>query len=82
MDEMNDFADMMASSPDKSPEKMLDTDGKPIKIKPKKVKMCPNIIEKGVCHLLKEKKCNLAHNPLELDLIPVETKMKNLNSII
>jgi hypothetical protein len=28
--------------------------------------------------LAKLKRCNLAHTPIELDLIPVETKVKNL----
>lgn len=28
------------------------------------------------------RKCNLAHTPIDLDLIPVETKMKNLQGVI
>jgi hypothetical protein len=28
------------------------------------------------------KKCNLAHTPIELDLIPVETKVRNLQGVI
>lgn len=32
--------------------------------------------------LQKLRKCNLAHTPIDLDLIPVETKMKNLQGVI
>mmetsp|Transcript_25437 Transcript_25437/g.19188 ORF Transcript_25437/g.19188 Transcript_25437/m.19188 type:complete len:211 (+) Transcript_25437:1492-2124(+) len=79
LDEEADMADMVMSSPERSPEKGGDSPSKP---KKKKVKMCPTLIEKGRCPLLKEKKCSYAHNPIELDLIPVETKMKNLNGVI
>lgn len=44
--------------------------------------MCPTLQEKGKCPLMKEKSCPYAHNAIELDLIPVETKMKNLNGVI
>ena len=29
-----------------------------------------------------EKRCPYAHNPIELDLIPIENKIKNLNGVI
>jgi tetrahydromethanopterin S-methyltransferase subunit B len=57
-----------------------------MRIKRKKVKMCPEQLEKGYCHIVTDKHttkvCPYAHNPIELDLIPVETKMKNLNGVI
>src|SRR6185312_7976558 len=34
------------------------------------------------CELWPLPKCQYAHNPIDLDLIPVETKMKNLNGVI
>ena len=43
--------------------------------------MCPNLTEIGKCNL-PSYKCHFAHNPIELDLIPVETKMKNLQGVI
>jgi len=79
LDEEADLADAYMSSPERSPDKGADGG---TQIKKKKLKMCPNMIEKGKCPLLKEKKCQFAHNPIELDLIPVETKMKNLNGVI
>lgn len=82
MDEEADLADML-SSPGGSPEKDMNFGGSTAKAKAKKIKMCPSLMEKGICPLLKEKKpCNFAHNPIELDLIPVETKMRNLNGVI
>ena len=44
--------------------------------------MCEKVAKGEKCHLVKEKKCPFAHNPIELDLIPTETKMKNLNGVI
>jgi hypothetical protein len=44
--------------------------------------MCEKILRQEKCHLFKERKCPYAHNPIELDLIPTETKMKNLNGVI
>jgi hypothetical protein len=84
LDEEADYADAMNSSPERSPEK--GGYGGSIKVKKKKTRMCPSIIEKGHCPHLKDKdkskRCQYAHNPIELDLIPVETKMKNLNGVI
>jgi hypothetical protein len=78
LDEEADFMEAYNSSPEKATMKGDST----VKVKNKKRKMCPMLIEKGRCPHLKEKKCPFAHNPIELDLIPTETKMKNLNSVI
>ena len=64
------------SSPEKSPEK-----GGTMRVKSKKTKMCPNLLSSGKC-TLPTHKCSYAHNPIQLDLIPVETKMKNLQGVI
>lgn len=81
LDEEADYADAVGSSPEKS-EKGGMGGTSTMRSKAKKTKMCPNILERGFCPLVKEKKCQFAHNPIELDLIPVETKMKNLNGVI
>ena len=80
LDEEADYQE--ASSPERSPQKGGDTMTGSMKIKKKKTKMCPTLLDKGACPLVKEKKCPFAHNPIELDLIPAETKMKNLNGVI
>ena len=80
MDEEADMLEAFGSSPERSPDKGEGTNT--MKIKPKKTKMCPTLMDKGKCPLSKDKKCPYAHNPIELDLIPVETKMKNLNGVI
>jgi hypothetical protein len=70
------------SSPDRPPEKgggLVGENGR--RIKPKKTKMCPNIAQVGKCKL-SPSRCPFAHNPIELDLIPIETKMKNLQGVI
>lgn len=61
-------------------------DGKPEEnrkrkvVKPRKVVMCPHIMGKKKCPDGKE--CLKAHNPMELDLLPVTQKIKNLKSVI
>lgn len=74
----------MNSSPERSPLKANDMSqsGKKKKIKRKKTKMCPTLLDKGSCPLVKKDECPYAHNPIELDLISAETKMKNLNGVI
>jgi hypothetical protein len=79
LDEEADLADGFGSSPDHSPEKAGHESRS--KSKRKKTKMCPNLQSNGVCKLPSHK-CPYAHNPIELDLIPVETKMKNLQGVI
>lgn len=85
LDEEADLAEVMNSSPDRSPEKG-GFGGGSMRIKKKKTKMCPTLLEKGSCPLVRErdreKRCQFAHNPIELDLIPAETKMKNLTGVI
>lgn len=49
--------------------------------KHKRLKMCPNLQTSGKCSL-PANRCPYAHNPIQLDLIPVETKMKNLQGVI
>jgi hypothetical protein len=77
LDEEADMMDGMSSSPERSPEK----GGFEKSFKSKKTKMCPNLLKSKVCNL-PTNKCPYAHNPIELDLIPVETKMKNLQGVI
>lgn len=87
LDEEADLLEAMhgggESSTDRSPEKgggdMVGENGR--RIKPKKIKMCPNIAQLGKCKL-SPSRCSYAHNPMNLDLIPVETKMKNLQGVI
>ena len=81
LDEEADYADIGGSSPEKS-EKGTMGGTYSMRSKSKRTKMCPNILEKGFCMLVKDKKCPYAHNPIELDLIPPETKIKNLNGVI
>ena len=80
LDEEADLQD--ASSPERSPLKGTEMGGSMRTMKKKKTKMCPTLLDKGSCPLVKDKKCPFAHNPIELDLIPAETKMKNLNGVI
>ena len=51
-------------------------------MKPKKTKICKTLLETGRCNGLKDKSCKFAHNPIELSLIPVTTKIRNLNAVI
>jgi hypothetical protein len=77
-DEEADFADIVGEA---SPQKGAGADGQPPS-KAKKGKMCPVFMEKRSCPLVKIGRCHYAHNPLDLDLIPVENKIKNLNGVI
>lgn len=74
---------MANSSPERSPQKGEEKGGS-MRVKRKKTKMCPDLMKTGCCPLVKDKtlKCPYAHNPIELDLIPAETKMKNLTEVI
>lgn len=45
-------------------------------------KLCPTMIEKGKCKNAKKTKCPYAHKHVDLDLLPLETKIKNLNGVI
>jgi hypothetical protein len=61
---------------------MIGDDGQPIKMKPVKTKMCKKLLDNGKCNGIKDKSCKFAHNAIELSLIPVSTKIKNLNAVI
>lgn len=64
-------------------EEMIGDDGKPIRFKPVKTKMCKKLLEKGKCNGIKDKSCKFAHNPIELTgLISVGAQMKNLQGVI
>ena len=78
LDEDADMLEAFGSSPERSPDKGAPGERR---VKPKKTKMCPNLDNKGGCSL-PSWKCPYAHNPIELDLIPIETKMKNLQGVI
>lgn len=49
--------------------------------------MCPSFMKTGKCkdaiaRPQSAKTCKFAHNPIELSLIPVSTKIKNLSDVI
>ena len=51
-----------------------------VSYKPRKKKMCPDILKLGKCK--NGKTCKLAHNPLQLELIPVTKKIQNLKGVV
>lgn len=81
LDELAEMAEMFEDG-EGAAEEIIGDDGKPIKIKPQKTKMCKKLLENGKCNGIKDKSCKFAHNAIELSLIPVSTKIKNLNSVI
>lgn len=54
-------------------ENLLDEEADGVKFKPRKTKMCPDIMKNGRCR--NGKTCKLAHNPIQLELIPVTKKI-------
>lgn len=82
LEEVADMAEMFAEGEEGQPEQMIGDDGKPIKMKPIKTKMCKKLLENGKCNGIKDKSCKFAHNPIELSLIPAATKVSNLKSVI
>lgn len=87
----------VGSSPSPEKHDPNELGGGTMRVKTKKNKMCQFIIDKKKCPNIKEvpidknnpnslkKKVNMcpnAHNPIELDLITSETRMKNLNGVI
>ena len=44
--------------------------------------MCRKFRDTGKCAGIKDKSCKYAHSAIELSLIPVSTKVKNLNTVI
>jgi hypothetical protein len=81
LDELAEMTEMMGEDGGGATE-ILDDEGKIVKVKPKKTKMCKTLLETGKCDHIKDKACKFAHNPIELSLIPVQTKIRNLNAVI
>ena len=48
--------------------------------KPKKTQMCKDILEGKVCK--HKKSCKFAHNPIQLELVPISKKIQNLNAVV
>ena len=61
-------------------ENLLDEEADGMKFKPRKTKMCKDILEQGKCKI--GKSCKLAHNPIQLELIPVTKKIANLKGVV
>lgn len=61
-------------------ENLLDDEAEGVKFKPRKTKMCPDIMAKRKCK--NGKACKFAHNPIQLELIPVTKKIKNLKGVV
>jgi hypothetical protein len=82
LEELAEMADMFADGEEGQPAEMFGDDGKPIKVKAVKTKMCKKLLENGKCNGIKDKSCKFAHNAIELSLIPVSDKIKNLNTVM
>jgi hypothetical protein len=82
LDELAEMTEMMGDEAGGGPTEMVDDEGRTVKVKPKKTKMCKTLLETGRCNGIKDKSCKFAHNPIELSLIPVTTKIRNLNAVI
>ena len=61
-------------------ENLMEGEGEDVKFKPRKTQMCKDILEKGKCK--NGKKCKFAHNPIQLELIPVSKKIQNLKGVV
>ena len=68
LEEFADMEEMMLDDENAEPVEMFDDEGKPIKVKMPKKKMCESIRETGKCKK-SSKDCKFAHNPIELELI-------------
>jgi hypothetical protein len=79
LDEEADLMEAMGqgmTSPERSPDKGQDADPfGTIKIKPKKTKICPTLLEKKFCPLAKIPKCPHAHSEYELERMAPGSKM-------
>lgn len=80
LEEVADMEDMFGEDGEEPPE-MLDDEGKPIKMKTIKKKMCESIRKTGKCKNT-AKTCKFAHNPLELELISSSIKINNLTNVV
>lgn len=78
LDEIAEAAEMLGDDADAAG--MIGEDGLPIKVKVAKKQMCKTFQETGKCKDMRS--CKFAHNPIELNLIPVANKIKNLNGVI
>jgi len=79
LEEMADMEEMIGS--DQEAPEMFDDDGKPIKVKIQKKKMCESMLKTGKCKNT-AKKCKYAHNPIELELLGASTKISNLQTAV
>lgn len=83
LEELAEMQDMMGEEAGGSgPTEMVDDEGRTVKVKAKKTKMCKTQLDTGHCNGIKDKSCNFAHNPIELSLLPYSTKIRNLNAVI
>ena len=82
LDELAEMTEMMGDEAGGGPTEIVDDEGRTVKVKPKKTKMCKTLLETGRCNGIKDKSCKFAHNAIELSLIPVSTKIRNLNAVI
>lgn len=75
LDELADLEELQDDSD-------LDVEDDSAKVKPAKTEMCKKLLQTGKCNQIKDKTCKFAHNAIELNLIPVSAKIKNLNTVI
>lgn len=61
-------------------ENMLEDEGDGVKYKPRKTKMCPDMLQKGKCK--NGKTCKMAHNSIQLELVTVKQKVANLKGVV
>lgn len=61
-------------------ENLMEEEGDGVKFKPRKTKMCPEILAKKKCK--NGRACKFAHNPIQLELIPVSKKISNLKGVV
>jgi tetrahydromethanopterin S-methyltransferase subunit B len=80
LEEMADMEEMMDDDADE-PIEMFDDEGKPIKVKLAKKKMCESIRKTGKCKNT-AKTCKYAHSAIELELIGSQTKINNLQNVV
>ncbi len=75
LDEEADLQEALGSpgtSPERSPDK---GENGSIRVKQKKTKMCPILMENKSCPLSKQSKCQNAHSAMELEKMPPGSKL-------